>query len=416
MFSRHLLMALLVGAAAVVSVQTPAGAQSAGQLADWVDGLCPAQASVKPHVLQRDADALAALVVSSAPVYEPIRAVVIDRDGESAFAYHCDNGQKLIVFESAFLWSLRNTERGTGAYWSWVFVAAHEIGHILRNHGNVRLPCTPDHPKDAYCPCKSDISYDQLIFNHSIELEADYFAGYVLSRLGVDNNAAVAAISRLKSHATCTHPPPEQRIEVVKSGWTRAQEGVRPVSGKGSKDDLAKFELIESHDIDGSDILGLGGFGMTIETCARRCLRDPDCRVFSFDRWYSMCFTKSSTKLAEAHKLDGFPASRRLKASDGILRRDPKSTVGIHRDALEQRPGRDPRVTLELSPALGRRFFDQPYRTTETPSAADCAAQCRADGDGCVAFNFGRPVCELFRRVEGHYPFPGWRTGYLLDK
>lgn len=401
-------------------LDAPVRAQTAGQLSDWGDALCPQVPSTGiPHVLQRDADALAALVISSAPVYEPIRAVVIDRDGESAFAYHCDNGQKLIVFESSFLWNLRNTERGTGAYWSWVFVAAHEIGHILRNHGNVRLPCTPDHPKDAYCPCKSDISYDQLAFNHRIELEADFFAGYVLSRLNVDIETAVASMSRLKHHATCTHPPSDQRIDVIRAGWQRAREGVegvRPVLSRGTAADLAKYELFASRDIEGSDLIGLGGFGMKIESCARRCSATSDCRIFSFDRWYGVCFLKSTSKLADAFKLDGFPQSRRLNASDGILRRDPKSTVGIHRDAMAQKPGPDLRVNIDLSPALNRRFFDQPYRTTEVPNSSDCAAQCRVDGDGCVAFNFSRPVCELFRYVEGHYPFPGWRIGYFYDK
>ena len=115
---------------------------------------------------------------------------------------------------------------------------------------------------------------------------------------------------------------------------------------RGSAEDLAKFHLVENRDIYGGDIREL--FGISIEACARQCLDNESCAIYSFDRWYNACFIKSRSKIAERFKLTGFPGSRRLNRHDQILKREPKSTIGIRKDLMDDVPGDDTRGRVTL--------------------------------------------------------------------
>ena len=78
-------------------------------------------------------------------------------------------------------------------------VLAHELGHHVAFHTEV-------------------IGND-----HKYELEADYFSGFVLRRLGAtlaQSHAAMQALS--PKEATSTHPALNDRLQVITVGWTDA--------------------------------------------------------------------------------------------------------------------------------------------------------------------------------------------------
>jgi hypothetical protein len=111
-------------------------------------------------------------------------------------AFDRASGERFIVYNAQFMQDLN---RRTGEYWSLLFVLAHEVGHHLAFHVELNGR------------------------NHEFELEADYFAGFVLRRMGATLQQAEAAISAIASDAsTQTHPGRADRLQAITLGWTDA--------------------------------------------------------------------------------------------------------------------------------------------------------------------------------------------------
>jgi formylglycine-generating enzyme required for sulfatase activity len=104
------------------------------------------------------------------------------------------NGERFIFYNALFMRKLRQR---TADDWSPVSILAHEVGHHLAFH------------------TETDGRW------HEFELEADYFSGFVMRRLGAtldQANAAMRAIS--PKQASQTHPGLDQRLQAITIGWT----------------------------------------------------------------------------------------------------------------------------------------------------------------------------------------------------
>lgn len=114
------------------------------------------------------------------------------------------DGQRYIFYNSTFM---RELSAKTRQYWSLVFVIAHEVGHHIAGH--------------------LDFAGD----NHRVELEADRYAGFILGRMGATHDEAVAAVGAIGTgSASATHPPRDQRVQIVSLGWNDGAGPVRPRS------------------------------------------------------------------------------------------------------------------------------------------------------------------------------------------
>jgi hypothetical protein len=82
--------------------------------------------------------------------------------------------------------------------WALVQILAHEVGHHLSFH-------------EGY---SSDASS-----NREQELEADYFSGYILARLGASVDEATAAMRQLPAEDSETHPGSRRRVAAATKGW-----------------------------------------------------------------------------------------------------------------------------------------------------------------------------------------------------
>lgn len=104
-----------------------------------------------------------------------------------------EDGQRYIFYNSTFM---RELGARTQQYWALVFVIAHEVGHHIAGH------------------------LDFAGQNHRVELEADRYAGFILGRMGATHEEAMAAVGAIGSGtASSTHPPRDQRIQIVSLGW-----------------------------------------------------------------------------------------------------------------------------------------------------------------------------------------------------
>ena len=105
--------------------------------------------------------------------------------------------KRYIIYDNDFL---ENLDDYAGTKWASVSVLAHEMGHHYRNHTVDASGSTP--PK---------------------EIEADYFSGYVMAKLGASLNEARAAMEQIASpRASASHPAKADRLNAIAKGWDYA--------------------------------------------------------------------------------------------------------------------------------------------------------------------------------------------------
>ena len=113
---------------------------------------------------------------------------------------------KVILYNPEFMKSIsKNTSD-----WSKVFILAHEVGHHHKGHFRGQKKTT-------------------LLENRKQELEADEFAGFILSRLGVPLKETIGALSQLPKNEPdtySTHPSRSKRIAAAKKGWSKYKKAI----------------------------------------------------------------------------------------------------------------------------------------------------------------------------------------------
>ena len=120
--------------------------------------------------------------------------------------------QRYILYNQYFMRSVRDM---TENHWAPISILAHEIGHHLNAH-----------------------TLDQSGSRPEFELEADYFSGNVLQRMGATLEDATAAMRQLGSPTgSSTHPAREDRIAAITNGWVKACER-DPECGNSPPEDI----------------------------------------------------------------------------------------------------------------------------------------------------------------------------------
>jgi len=117
-------------------------------------------------------------------------------------------GERYIIFDPDFVNGYAH-DYGDGL-WMKKAILAHEIGHHLCGHtlrGN-----------------------KTLLQQRNMELEADEFAGFMLSKLGASQREALLAVNLYGSNGDdrdSTHPNKEKRTRAVLNGYRRAQSQIK---------------------------------------------------------------------------------------------------------------------------------------------------------------------------------------------
>ena len=116
------------------------------------------------------------------------------------------NGTRYILYDEEFMASLNNSSNVTN-----LTILAHEIGHHVNGH-----------VKDIIAVKNGKSSPKSIAENRQQELEADEFAGFTLSKLGVkikQVNKVFQSITNDDINTYSTHPPLSQRLAAVKKGY-----------------------------------------------------------------------------------------------------------------------------------------------------------------------------------------------------
>lgn len=118
--------------------------------------------------------------------------IYIAKDENNAFAT-VSGGRKIIVADVGFLDQINSA---SGTEWGAIQVLAHEVGHHIAGFD-------------------SD--------SHRGELNADYWSGQVLQRLGAARSASTRAILTFGTDFdTSSHPAKSRRATIIERGWDDA--------------------------------------------------------------------------------------------------------------------------------------------------------------------------------------------------
>lgn len=121
--------------------------------------------------------------------------VYIAEEEDNAFATVA-NGHKIVVADVGFL---KKLNRIAGTQWGAIQVMAHEIGHHIAGFDSNR---------------------------HRGELNADYWSGQALYRLGAAREASTAAIRAVGTEEdSASHPNKHRRAATIGKGWDDARRG-----------------------------------------------------------------------------------------------------------------------------------------------------------------------------------------------
>ena len=132
----------------------------------------------------------------------------------------CGNlrGCRVIVYDPEFL---RDIERRTDE-WGPISIMAHEVAHHLQGHSVFGEGSNPPN-----------------------EIDADFYSGFILQRMGANLESAQAAIRLIASErGSRSHPARRERLQAIAMGWRKAAAS-GDASGAGEALESARAELEE---------------------------------------------------------------------------------------------------------------------------------------------------------------------------
>lgn len=158
--------------------------------------------------------------------------IVIKEPGTmNAYAFMYE-GKRFISYDPILF---NDLEYYSDTYWSIISIFAHEIGHHLSGH-----------------------SEDNIGSNPVSELEADYFTGFVLYKMGASLEQSLIAINLMGGEIdTETHPSKYKRIKKIEEGWLNANQlKFKAALPPSPEDNIKEFliygvnELVSKENID----------------------------------------------------------------------------------------------------------------------------------------------------------------------
>jgi hypothetical protein len=133
--------------------------------------------------------------------------------------------QRYIGYQPAFMKSIM-TKAGKN-YFALIGIVAHEVGHHFLGHTTADLTAAvasdPAPARSAVGLSPRDIENDRFAALRRDELDADYFSGFVLAKLGAGKVDATTWLDAVPDPGPgSTHPRTAERKARIEEGWTAA--------------------------------------------------------------------------------------------------------------------------------------------------------------------------------------------------
>lgn len=162
-------------------------------------------------------------------------------------------GVRYILYDKEFMQAINSRTNN----WSNLFILAHEVGHHINGHS-----------RDIILYAGGVLEPATLLESRKQELEADEFAGFILSKLGAsleETSEAITLISNEEDDTYSTHPNRTKRLAAISNGYSRGDknenkssyryDNIENEAGKiinkyliaiGGRDKLSKITSIET--------------------------------------------------------------------------------------------------------------------------------------------------------------------------
>ena len=154
----------------------------------------------------------------------------------NALAYTSESGLRYILYDEEFMNSLSSGN----AYWSNMAILAHEVGHHINGH---------------------TLSEDLSLYESRLEeLEADEFAGFVLSKLGADIEVVKEVFREISTDGDDTyssHPNTTRRLNAITKGYENAINN--------GDIELKKLSSADEYFYRGYEAMGEGDYSQAVE-------------------------------------------------------------------------------------------------------------------------------------------------------
>lgn len=211
----------------------------AGFLVDLVSATGSAESSrtrsraIDPEDLELSEPSAAALeIVAQILTYAglPQSFEVYSANIYNAAALMADN-QRVILYDPQLI---ADIEEVTDHDWPAVSILAHEIGHHLAGHTLAET------------------------YLRAYELEADYFSGFILQKMGATLEEAQAVMNLLRDHPNMTdHPPQAERLAAIAQGWQEAARQATLAGWNPAFPSFAEEAVSTDESSDASGLLGV---------------------------------------------------------------------------------------------------------------------------------------------------------------
>lgn len=131
------------------------------------------------------------------------------------------NNKRYIMFDFEYLNNISNND-----YWFKIFVLAHEIAHHLNGH---TIP---------------DKETTSILISQQKELDCDYFAGYILYKLGASENQIFTIFNNLPDpkNEYSSHPRNYKRIDYTLKGYKNEFNKFKKLLDQNSEKLYSKFK------------------------------------------------------------------------------------------------------------------------------------------------------------------------------
>ena len=135
------------------------------------------------------------------------------------------NNKRYILYNRDFISAINSV---SGNDWAGISILAHEIGHHLNGHTLTGEGSRPD-----------------------LELEADEFSGFVLSKLEASLSDAQAAMNVAASQkGSHTHPARKDRLIAIANGWNNANNLSVTSKTKKSSKNIEKPAIVKNNEME----------------------------------------------------------------------------------------------------------------------------------------------------------------------
>lgn len=158
---------------------------------------------------------------------------------DHALAY-LDGDDQYLIYNENFIKQVRANSHGD---WTPLFILVHEIGHLLIKH-----PYSEDQKEKK-----------------KYELQADYFAGFWLNKLGATIQEAIQYAEQLPRQSKGYHPSRENRIKAISEGWNKANKKSQNISNTPCQTNMGSATFVNETNTPFVLIIRKGNYSNKIE-------------------------------------------------------------------------------------------------------------------------------------------------------